>query len=623
MSTPDAYAYSQLQIKSIDAPKRIIEGWASTPTPDRVGDIMEPAGAEFALPLPLLWQHDAPIGQVFAAERVDGKGIYIKARVSTVSTPGRLKEFVDDAWASFSASPPLVRGLSIGWRPLEAVKVKGSTFTRHLRWLWVELSGVTIPANAECSITNIKSFDIGRAATGTRSSITVHAPGDSGSLPKRVAMSKNYSAQIESEQTARDTKSARLDELITKDGTEGGLDADESKECATLTSELEGHATRIRQLKALEGSMVDQARPTYAAQRKADPPRVEVVNLPKGTAFTRYAMAVAAGKGSLSDTIAYAKRFDGQTPEVTRYIKAVAGSSVAESPGWGAELVYATNLASEFAELLRPMTIVGRIDGFRRVPFNVRVVVQTGGSTVNWVGEKAAKPVSELDFTTITMGYDKIAGIVVLTEELVRLSSPSAEETVRRDLTDQIAQFMDEQFITPSVAAGANNPASVTNGVTAIPASGTGIEDLFTDINHALSHYDDAGISTTGVTLVTTPTVARGVSALRNSLGVQDPQVGMTPGGGSIMGFPVIVSDSVPSGDIVFIKASEILLADDGRVTLDSSNQATLDMAGGNAPTFNLWQKNCIGIRAERWVTWKKRRTDAVQLITGAAYAPA
>src|SRR4029077_3814704 len=231
---------------------------------------------------------------------------------------------------------------------------------------------------------------------------------------------------------------------------------------------------------------------------------------------------------------------------------------------------------------------IGRIPGLRMTPFNVRVPVQTGGATVAWVGEKAAKPVTELDFTTVTLGYDKIAGIVVLTEELVRLSSPSAEATVRRDLTEQIAQFMDVQFITPSVTATANNPASVTNNVTAIPATGTDLADLFTDFNSALAKYDTANMPTNDVVIVTTPTIARGMGALRNSLGIVDGQVNMNPTGGTVMGYPVIVSSSVPAGDIVFIKPSEVLVADDGRVTLDSSNQATLDMAGGNSPTFNL-----------------------------------
>ena len=59
------------------------------------------------------------------------------------------------------------------------------------------------------------------------------------------------------------------------------------------------------------------------------------------------------------------------------------------------------------------------------MPFNVAIPVQTGGSTVNWVGEEAVKPVTELAFSLVELGYDKIAGIVVLTEELVRLSTPS------------------------------------------------------------------------------------------------------------------------------------------------------------------------------------------------------
>jgi HK97 family phage major capsid protein len=625
MSRPDD-AHAQFELKSVDASRRIIEGIASTITPDRGGDVMVPEGAQYSLPMPLLWQHGDPVGEVFAAEVVPGKGIKIKARISTVHTPGRLKDFVDEAWAALSATPPLVRGLSIGWKPIEEEPIKGTKFRRVLKWIWGELSAVVVPMNAEATITAIKSFDAASLASSGNGPRIPSLPGVPG-LRKAEAMKNQipYSEQIETLQNDLSTKSTRLNELIAKADGEG-LEGEEPAERKGLTAALQTGAERMAELKALEATSVIGARSIFespaipAAQRQA--PRVEVATLPKGTLFTRYAMAVAAGKGSLSDTLAYAKRWDGQTPEVSRYIKAVAGSTVVESPGWGAEMVYATNLASEFAELLRPETIIGRINGFRMTPFNVRVLVQTVGSTVNWVGEKTAKPVTELDFTTVTMAYDKIAGIIVLTEELIRLSSPSAEATVRTDLVSSIAAFMDAQFVLPSVSATANNPASVTNNVTPVPASGTELADLFIDINGALAAYDTANIPTNGLYIVTTPTVARGISALRNSLGQPDSQVAMTPNGGTIMGYTVLVSNSVPAGDIVFIQPREILLADDGRVTLDSSNQATLDMAGGNSPTFNLWQKNCVGIRAERWVTWKKRRSEAVQIITGAAYAP-
>ena len=438
------------------------------------------------------------------------------------------------------------------------------------------------------------------------------------------------SEQITAERTELAAKTQRLEELLRQDGEEGGLTDADAIERDTLAQTVKAVTKKIDHLTALEAGQASQAKPaTFTPTHKATSytPRVEIVkpDLPKGTLFTRYAMAIAAGRGSLSDTIAYAKRWESQTPEVVAYIRAVEGTSVVQSPGWGGELVYPTNLASEFIELLRPETIVGRIDGFRRTPFNVRIPVQSGGSTVAWVGEAAPKPVTELAFDTVTMPYHKIAGIVVLTEELVRLSNPSAEETVRRDLVEQIARFMDVAFIDPTAAAGANNPASITAAAlgTAIAATGTGVTELLADLNSALALFDAAGVPTNGLVLVTTPGIARGIATLMSPLGTP-AFPSMTPSGGTILGYPVVVSASVPAGYICIVKPSEILMADDGRVTLDASNQATLDMDGGSpsTPNFNLWQRNCVGIRAERWITWLARRAGAVALISGATYGP-
>src|SRR5690606_24123405 len=57
-------AYSVLEIKTVDTDQRTISGIATTPEPDRVGDIVDPLGAKFAPEIPLLWQHkhDKPVG---------------------------------------------------------------------------------------------------------------------------------------------------------------------------------------------------------------------------------------------------------------------------------------------------------------------------------------------------------------------------------------------------------------------------------------------------------------------------------------------------------------------------------------------------------------------------------
>lgn len=149
-------AYSTIDIKSADANSGIIEGIASTPSPDGVGDIMEPKGAVFKLPMPLLWMHDSkqPIGQVTQA-KVTSKGIEIKAKVMK----GLLPE-IDRAWTLITAG--LVRGLSIGFRGIEAMPAKGEIpgGLHFIKWAWHELSAVTIPMNTEANIVTVKAADI-------------------------------------------------------------------------------------------------------------------------------------------------------------------------------------------------------------------------------------------------------------------------------------------------------------------------------------------------------------------------------------------------------------------------------------------------------------------------------
>lgn len=177
-------AYSTLEIKELAAEERTFTGIASTPTADRMGDIVEPTGAQFKLPIPLLWQHDArqPIGWVTEA-KVKKDGIEIAARLAEVEEEGTLRNRLEEAWQSITAK--LVRGLSIGFKPIEAADIKGSWAQRFIKWEWLELSAVTIPANADATILSVKSFDIAtRAALGLARSAgpvrLVTRPGASG-----------------------------------------------------------------------------------------------------------------------------------------------------------------------------------------------------------------------------------------------------------------------------------------------------------------------------------------------------------------------------------------------------------------------------------------------------------
>ena len=151
----------------------------------------------------------------------------------------------------------------------------------------------------------------------------------------------------------------------------------------------------------------------------------------------------------------------------------------------GQALVQINALTGEFIEMSRPATILGKIPGLTKVPFNTQVPVQTGGGTYKWVGQAKAKPVGKLTFGTATLGMAKAAGIIVLTEELIKTSNPNAEEIVRRDMVAGIAQFLDQQFTDPTVAEVAQtSPASITNGATTAASLDTPKGDLGLIIGH-------------------------------------------------------------------------------------------------------------------------------------------
>ena len=150
-------AYSQLTVKSVSEDARIITGIASTPSPDRADDVVVPTGVKFALPIPLLWQHDhsQPIGEVTAAA-VSEAGIEITAKLASIDEPGPLQDRLNEAWQSIKSG--LVKGLSIGFRGLQVEPNPNSDRWGLIfrSWEWFELSAVTVPANADASITSIK-----------------------------------------------------------------------------------------------------------------------------------------------------------------------------------------------------------------------------------------------------------------------------------------------------------------------------------------------------------------------------------------------------------------------------------------------------------------------------------
>jgi HK97 family phage prohead protease len=641
-------AYSLLTVKAVDEDARQITGMATTPEPDRLGDVVEPDGAQFKLPLALLWQHDSarPIGHVTKA-KVSKGGIEIVAKISHIAEQGRLKDRLDEAWQSIKAG--LVRGLSIGFRPIERSFLEDGDGVRFIKWEWLELSAVTIPANAETTIATIKSIDTAqRAAPGQtpRGVVYLNPPGAAGRsqpIAQEGANMKTIAEQITVLENKRVASASRMEAVMQKTLDEDRTsDATEQDEFDRLNAEVEAidkdlvRLRKIEQAKAFAAKAVKvEKAEDGAASRggsiivKAQPalePGIELARRVKVKIIQRVTSERAADVAAM---------MYGSDSEVAAFYKAAVPSGTTIAGNWAANLIGAETggaAVAAFLEYLRPRTILGQfgtngVPALTSVPFRVPIVTQTGAGAGYWVGESKAKPLTSFNFTRTTLSPLKVANICVLSMENIRFSDPKSDAIVRNQLAEALRARLDTDFITPSKTAVSNvSPASITNGAASIVSSGDDADDIRLDIRSLLAKFNAANNPPSSGVFIMTSACAQALAMMVNPLGQQEfPTMRAT--GGTVYGMPVIVSDYVPTATVVLVNATDIFLADDGDVSIDQSTEASLEMSDAPAhdastPTgaslVSLWQTNSVGVKAERIINWMRGRTQSVAYLTSA-----
>jgi HK97 family phage major capsid protein/HK97 family phage prohead protease len=634
-------AYSLVTVKTVDEEQRLIVGLASTPEVDRMGDVVEPNGAKFADSIPLLLHHDSrlPVGSVRLKRGADG--ISFQARLPKVDEPGNLKNRVDEAWQSVKAG--LIKGVSIGFRALEdGVELMKSGGLRFTGFEILELSLVAVPANASASIQSIKSLDqSAQAASGIASAVIPTTPAGVTALPvvktRRERTVKTISEQIADYKANLAAKSGRMTEIMQKSSDEGvTLDQAQSDEYDGLESEVNALNAHIARLGKLEASNkaaaveVKGATMVDASASRQSIPQITVRdNTPPGIAMARVVIAKMAAfqearRGNYVSAVELAQKHYAHDPRVVNYLKTAVAGGLTTDTNWATELVEPVTM--DFIEYLRNQTILGKLNLQRR-PFNIRTPRQTTGGAGYWVGEGKPKPLTKFHFDAVTLPYTKVAAISVITQELARFSNPSAEAIVRDQLAKACQERLDTDLIDPDKAVSSGvNPASLTNGVTALTSSGTAAANVVTDIQNLIEQFILNRQDVSGLVLIMPNTLALAASLMLNTTLSSPVFPGLSMNGGNLLGIPVITSQYAASGAsygnmIIAIDQNAVALADDGGFTVDVSTEASLQMddapdnsaaTGTGQSLVSMFQTNSIAIRAERMIHWVKLRSTAV-----------
>lgn len=648
-------AYSLLNVKGVEerADEWVITGIASTPTPDRMGDIVEPLGAKFTLPMPLLWQHysDKPVGRVeFAKPTKDG--IPYVAHLPKVVEAGTLRERIEEAVQSIKYR--LVGAVSIGFRGLEgAVEMLKTGGLRFLEWEWLELSLVTIPANAEATVATIKSLDSALLAAAGRTR-QGNSPGDSGTRAGaspaggRSAFNSRMKGTemktIQALREERNTKAARLSELVDLFRTDGHEATDEeTTEFDALTAEVKtlDQDIRIAQFHQMQGASAKSVDGSSAAAGSASRGGISFVRKQdpedafKGQSYTRFLIAKAAAfiamkDGNVVSPAEIAKHRWGKThPKLVEYVRTAVAGGGTGSGEWGAELAQSdARFVGDFIEYIYSKTLFDALP-LRPVPARVHIKGQDGASTGYWVGESKAIPVGKSDYSSVELTPLKVAAISVCSKELVRDSSPSAEMLIRDDIAQASAQRVDTTFFSTTAASSGVSPAGLLNGLTAGAPSGTDAAAVRADLMTLYSGFL-AAKNASGLVQVMTPSMAKALSLLVNSLGQTEfPNLGAN--GGTLLGDQVYTGDNVTGGHWILMKPSDIWKIGDGGFEISMSDQATIEQndapqGAGDTPTaasatlMSLWQTEQIGFKIVRSINYQKRRSGAVAYIDNCEY---
>lgn len=641
--------YSVLTVKAVEEEQRIIRGVATTPNPDRVGDIVEPLGVQFKNPMPLLHQHDhdKPVGTV-TFDKPTKDGITFEAKLPIIEEAGPLRDRIETAWGELKAG--LVRAVSIGFRSLEHAWMDNGGI-RFIASEVLELSLVSVPANADAVISTIKSIDrplLAASGKEPKAGDRPARPGASGKStkpvnlkPKEHTAMKTIAEQIAALEASRQAKAARMADIMQKSIDEGrSTDQSEQEEFDTLQGEVEQIDGDLKRFRSLEKAQALSARPVVANQIKTtDAAAAARMGAPvviksdkdeafEGQNFTR--MVIAKTLARIDDVSAVGiahKRWGQKSPQLVETIKAAVAGGGTDSGEWGAELVHIDRYTGDFIEYLYSRTVFDKLP-LREVPANVNIAGQDGAATGYWVGQSKSIPVSKADFMDVNLTPLKVAALAVVSKELLRDSSPSAEKLVRDALVEASAQRVDQTFLGTGAASAGVSPAGILNGLTAGTSAGDDIEGVIADVKALYGGFITAN-NADGLYFVTTQSLAKSLGLMQNALG-NWAFPGLSANGGSLLGDPLVAGGNVGAGDLILLKPSdiykigdrgvEVSLSTEAAIQMDSAPDGASDTPVANTSVVSMFQTDSVAIKVVRPLNFAKRRASAVAYIGDADY---
>jgi HK97 family phage major capsid protein len=323
--------------------------------------------------------------------------------------------------------------------------------------------------------------------------------------------------------------------------------------------------------------------------------------------FAALARILAIGGGNLSQASVIAEST--RAPESVRTVlKAAVDAGSLTAPAFASALAD-SDIVGAFVDGLRSRSLLARllVDGATRVPLRTRVAAVTANASTWITGEGNPIPVGMMSLAGPALEGRRAAGLLVVTSELLRSTSPAGRALLDNALRGAVADAIDASFV-----------GIITDGLTPISATGTTAADALADLRALLDLVNVAAAGS--LYWLLSPDTANRAATLATS-GGDLVFAGLSPLGGELLNLPAMVSSAVPAGTLVLVDASGIA-AEIEAVTVALADQASIQMdtapsspLGASTVMRSLWQENKVALLARAFFGAEVIRAGAIAVL--------
>lgn len=350
----------------------------------------------------------------------------------------------------------------------------------------------------------------------------------------------------------------QMEAIVAAADTDAGLSEEQQSQFDALKAQDDSVVAQLSTLEDLERRRAAAATPIAPLPGATPAPHATVPAQPaeKGMTFAKMTrtLAAAGGNGFLAQQIAEANGDSGL----------FANQNMSNDPQGG--FLVPEDVSSEIIELLRPASIV-RAMGSRVIPLpngNLTTNRRATGANFGYIGEQQDTPATGYTYGQMKLSAKKLAGIVPISNDLLRASGTSVDRLIRDDIVADAAQIEDRFFLrgagTENSPRGLRFQHTGTSFVSTHVLTMTATPDL-QKVDNDLGRLELAlanfNVPYSGAHWIMSPRVAMFLTNLRDGNGNKVyPEMGQ----GQLRGKPVHQTTEIPN-NLGGGTESEIMLA--------------------------------------------------------------